>query len=103
MLHPDTRPDAHHPHAAREPRPLGVPAAELETGLLLRELQQLHRTRHETFLYGSEEALSRHTLRCGQLEAEYVRRFPYRHVAPGRTRSGARAREAAERIADHPA
>ncbi|MFI5530762.1 DUF6158 family protein [Kitasatospora sp. NPDC051853] len=103
MLHPDTRPDAHHPHAQQEPRPLGVPAAELETGVLLRELQQLHRTRHETFLYGSEEALSRHTLRSGQLEAEYVRRFPYRHVAPGRTRSGARAREAAERIADHPA
>lgn len=101
MLHPDTRPDAD--AALRESRPLGVPPGELETGLLLRELQHLHRTRHETFLYGSEEALNRHTLRSGQLEAEYVRRFPYRHVAPGRTRSGARARETAERIADHPA
>ncbi|GAA1142253.1 hypothetical protein F4556_005951 [Kitasatospora gansuensis] len=90
MLHSDTRAG-------------GIPAADLETDVLLHELEQLHRTRHETFLYGSEEALYRHTLRSGQLEAEYLRRFPYRHVAPGRTRTGARAREAATRIAEHPA
>ncbi|AUG76361.1 hypothetical protein CFP65_1464 [Kitasatospora sp. MMS16-BH015] len=83
-------------------RSAGIPPDALHNDVLLRELAQLHRTRHETFLYGSEEALRRHTLRTGQLEAEFVRRFPYRQVAATRTRSGARAREAATQIASHP-
>lgn len=75
----------------------GVPPDALHNDVLLRELAQLHRTRHETFLYGSEDALRRHTLRTGQLEAEFVRRFPLRQVSAGRTRSGSRARESAAR------
>ncbi len=75
----------------------GVPPDALHNDVLLRELSQLHRTRHETFLYGSDDALRRHTLRTGQLEAEFVRRFPLRQVSAGRTRSGSRSREAAAR------
>jgi hypothetical protein len=76
----------------------GVAASVLTTERLLHELEQLHRTRHETFLYGSDDALRRHTERTAELEAEYVRRFPVRLVTAGRTRSGARARETAARI-----
>ncbi|GAA2236255.1 MULTISPECIES: DUF6158 family protein [Kitasatospora] len=90
--------DPHTPHHRSE----GIPPLALETDVLLRELSQLHRTRHETFLYGSEEALQRHTLRTGQLEAEYLRRFPLRQVTAGRTRTGSRAREAAARAEAHP-
>ncbi|MER5636129.1 DUF6158 family protein [Kitasatospora sp. NPDC002227] len=84
-------------------RSTGIPPDALHNDVLLRELAQLHRTRHETFLYGSEEALRRHTLRTGQLEAEFVRRFPYRQVTAARTRAGARARETAAHIEATPA
>lgn len=83
-------------------RPEGVSPHALGNDTLLHELEQLHRTRHETFLYGSEEALKRHTLRMGQLEAEYLHRFPNRLVTAGRTRAGARAREAAARAESLP-
>ncbi|MEU8512388.1 DUF6158 family protein [Kitasatospora sp. NPDC048722] len=83
-------------------RPEGVSPHALGNDTLLHELEQLHRTRHETFLYGSEEALKRHTLRTGQLEAEYLHRFPNRLVTAGRTRAGARAREAAARVESLP-
>ncbi|MDH6142282.1 MULTISPECIES: DUF6158 family protein [Kitasatospora] len=76
----------------------GVAASALSTERLLHELEQLHRTRHETFLYGSDDALRRHTERTTELEAEYLRRFPVRMVTASRTRSGARARETAARI-----
>ncbi|GAA1990326.1 DUF6158 family protein [Kitasatospora viridis] len=76
----------------------GVAATELTAERLLHELEQLHRTRHETFLYGSDDALRRHTERSTELEAEYLRRYPTRLVTAGRTRSGARARETAARI-----
>lgn len=91
-MHPDIEQD----------RTEGVPPDALHNDVLLRELAQLHRTRHETFLYGSDDAVQRHTLRMGQLEAEFVRRFPDRHVAAGRTRSGARAREIAARVQSVP-
>ncbi|MET8700508.1 DUF6158 family protein [Kitasatospora sp. NPDC058032] len=87
MRHPDA------PHT----RPEGISPHALDNDTLVHELEQLHRTRHETFLYGSEEALKRHTLRTGQLEAEYLHRFPNRLVTAGRTRAGARARAAAVR------
>ncbi|MEV7777468.1 DUF6158 family protein [Kitasatospora sp. NPDC088351] len=92
MRHPDA------PH----PRPAGISAHALGNDTLLHELEQLHRTRHETFLYGSEEALNRHTLRTGELEAEFLRRFPNRQVTAARTRAGARAREAAARVESLP-
>ncbi|MFJ6213458.1 DUF6158 family protein [Streptomyces sp. NPDC092296] len=71
---------------------LGIDPAELDESLLMHELEQVHRTRHETLLHGSPEALDRHTSRTAELEEEYLRRHPERQVAAGRTRLGARAR-----------
>ncbi|MGW0363762.1 DUF6158 family protein [Streptomyces sp. NPDC002990] len=70
----------------------GPEARNLEEGRLLKELEAIHRTRHETLLYGSDDALTTHTRRMNELEHEYVRRHPQRATAPARTRSGARAR-----------
>ncbi|WP_406207492.1 DUF6158 family protein [Kitasatospora sp. NBC_01560] len=92
MRHPDA------PHT----RPEGISPHALGNDTLLHELEQLHRTRHETFLYGSEDALKRHTLRTGQLEAEYLHRFPNRQITAARTRAGARARQAAARVESLP-
>ena len=71
---------------------LGVPPVELTDKDLLRELTHLHQTRNEAFLHGSDDALAAHTRRSQELEAEYVRRNPARHVDPERLRSGARDR-----------
>ncbi|MFR9732046.1 DUF6158 family protein [Saccharopolyspora sp. MS10] len=68
----------------------GVPAGRLTEQDLLRELEQLHLTRNETFLHGSEDALREHTARSFELEQEYLRRNPDRQVDPRRTREGAR-------------
>ncbi|MFD3539014.1 DUF6158 family protein, partial [Streptomyces sp. NPDC058662] len=71
----------------------GGPAArKLEEGRLLKELEAIHRTRHETLLHGSDDALITHTKRMNELEHEYVTRHPQRAQTAGRTRSGARAR-----------
>lgn len=82
--------------AEHAPREAGPSASGLEEGRLMKELEAIHRTRHETLLHGSEEALVTHTQRMGELEREYVRRHPERAQTPGRTRSGARARTGAE-------
>jgi hypothetical protein len=80
-------------YAWQQPEPgEGVPAGELAGDDLLRELGALHRTRHETLRHGSPQALTRHTQRMIELEAEYLRRFPDREVDPQRLRSGARTR-----------
>jgi hypothetical protein len=70
----------------------GVPATELSEEDLLRELEHVHQTRHETFLHGSADALVHHTARTAQLEDEYLRRHPEREIDPQRLRSGARER-----------
>jgi uncharacterized protein DUF6158 len=70
----------------------GVPAGELSEEDLLRELAQVHETRHETFLHGSADALLHHTGRSAELEDEYLRRHPEREIDPERLRSGARER-----------
>ncbi len=70
----------------------GVAPEELDERHLIRALEAIHRTRHETLLYGSADALRTHTSRMAALEGEYLRRHPDRVPAPGRTRSGARAR-----------
>ncbi|GCD41640.1 DUF6158 family protein [Streptomyces paromomycinus] len=70
----------------------GVPPARLDEQQLLRELETIHRTRHDTLLHGSTDALATHNARMAELEGEYLRRHPRRWVASGRTRSGARAR-----------
>jgi hypothetical protein len=70
----------------------GIAPEDLTEDDLLRELASLHRTRHETFLHSSPQALWRHTERTAELEAEYVRRHPEREIQPARLRSGARER-----------
>ncbi|MFF1556084.1 DUF6158 family protein [Streptomyces sp. NPDC058279] len=72
----------------------GPSAQDLEERVLLRELEAIHRTRHETLLHGSDDALVTHTKRMNELEQEYLRRHPQRAQTPARTRSGARARTA---------
>ncbi|MFG3280981.1 DUF6158 family protein [Streptomyces sp. NPDC048111] len=73
-------------------REAGRSARDLADDHLLRELESVHRTRHETLLHGSDDALATHTRRMQELEDEYLRRHPERSQAAGRTRSGARAR-----------
>lgn len=70
----------------------GVPASELGEDDLMRELERLHDTRHGTFRHGSDDAVTTHTERTAELEAEYLRRHPEREVDPQRLRAGARAR-----------
>ncbi|MEU1630070.1 DUF6158 family protein [Streptomyces sp. NPDC020096] len=72
----------------------GVPPERLEERQLIKELEAIHRTRHETLLYGTSDALRTHSSRMAALEGEYLRRHPERHPAAGRTRAGARARAA---------
>ena len=71
---------------------MGVPPNELENDDLMRELWDIHRTRHDTLRHGSEDALMNHTERMAELEAEYLRRWPEREIDPQRLREGARAR-----------
>jgi uncharacterized protein DUF6158 len=70
--------------------PEGVPANELTEDDLTRELGNIHRTRHDTFLHAAESAVERHTQRMTELEAEYLTRHPDRPVDSRRTREGAR-------------
>ncbi|WP_234476345.1 DUF6158 family protein [Streptomyces sp. MBT65] len=71
----------------------GVDPARLDDAQLMKELATIHRTRHDTLLYGSNDALRAHNDRMARLEGEYLRRHPRRLVAPGRTRQGARERD----------
>ncbi|HEY9476183.1 MAG TPA: DUF6158 family protein [Mycobacteriales bacterium] len=77
--------------SAQEPRH-GPSGAELPESDLLRELEHLHATRHETFLHGSTTALVAHSERQHELEDEYLYRHPDRDIDPERLRSGARQR-----------
>lgn len=70
----------------------GVDPGVLDESALVRELAHLHATRHETFLHGSVDSLTEHSIRMGDLEREWVRRHPDRDVDAGRTRAGARSR-----------
>jgi hypothetical protein len=80
------------PAPVEAPGDEGIAAEGLTEEDLLRELASLHRTRHETFLHSSEQALLHHTERTAELEVEYLRRHPEREVDPDRLRSGARQR-----------
>lgn len=74
----------------------GVDPGRLDDQQLMRELETIHRTRHDTLLHGSNDALRAHNDRMAQLEGEYLRRNPRRFVSPGRTRDGARERSAGD-------
>ena len=69
----------------------GIAAQELSEDDLFRELEQLYTTRCQTLRHGSEQALSTHTNRIMELEADYLRRYPQREIDPDRTREGARS------------
>jgi hypothetical protein len=72
-------------------RPDGIPAAQLTDDDLIREVDHLHATRHETFLHGGQDAFETHTSRMLELEHEYLRRFPEALIpSPLRTRAGRR-------------
>ncbi|MEU8587684.1 DUF6158 family protein [Streptomyces sp. NPDC048664] len=71
----------------------GVEPGRLTEQQLMKELETIHRTRHDTLLYGSGDALRTHNDRMAQLEGEYLRRHPRRGVASSRTRDGARERD----------
>ena len=74
----------------------GVDPSRLDDQQLMKELETIHRTRHDTLLYGSNDALRTHNERMAQLEGEYLRRNPRRLVSAGRTREGARERQCGE-------
>ncbi|WP_424217231.1 DUF6158 family protein (plasmid) [Streptomyces sp. BI20] len=78
-----------------EPREGGA-ARELDDATLLKELETIHRTRHATFLHGSDRALETHSRRLRELEEEYLSRHPDRAPSGTRTRAGARSRTTAE-------
>jgi hypothetical protein len=66
---------------------LGLDPSALSTDDLLRELAQVHSTRHETFRHGPDDALAHHDRRTAELEREYLHRFPDREVDPERLRN----------------
>jgi hypothetical protein len=70
----------------------GILPDRLDDQQLMKELETIHRARHDTLLYGSNDALRAHNDRMAQLEGEYLRRNPRRPVAAGRTREGAQER-----------
>lgn len=71
---------------------MGIDPRELSDAQLVKELETIHRTRHDTLLHAPADALSAHNARMAELEGEYLRRNPQRPVASGRTRKGARER-----------
>ncbi|MGV9390937.1 DUF6158 family protein [Streptomyces olivaceus] len=79
-------------HDSRDGAATGVDPGRLDDQQLMKELETIHRTRHDTLLYGSNDALRVHNDRMARLEGEWLRRNPRRPVAPGRTREGARER-----------
>ncbi|MET9735889.1 DUF6158 family protein [Streptomyces sp. NPDC006458] len=79
-------------HDERGTTMTGVDPGRLDDQQLMKELETIHRTRHDTLLYGSNDALRVHNDRMAQLEGEYLRRNPRRSVIAGRTRDGARDR-----------
>lgn len=58
--------------------PDGIPGADLSDDDLDRELRHVHEKRHDIFVDGTAEQLRNLTRRTGELEDEYLRRFPDR-------------------------
>lgn len=63
---------------------IGIDPAGLADDDLFRELASLHRTRLATLRHGPEAALANHLRRTGELESEYLTRYPGREVDPAR-------------------
>lgn len=62
----------------------GISAGDLTDEDLARELASLHRTRLDALRHAPDPALAMHLTRTAELEAEYLRRHPYREVDLGR-------------------
>jgi hypothetical protein len=92
VLSPGGYPDRTDEHDERGTTMTGVDPGRLTDQQLMKELETIHRTRHDTLLYGSNDALRAHNDRMAQLEGEYLRRHPRRLTTAGRTRDGARGR-----------
>jgi hypothetical protein len=60
--------------------PLGVDARALRTPVLLHYIRHLHRTRQDALRHAPTRALVTHLARTGELEVEYLRRFPAREA-----------------------
>ncbi|WP_030378340.1 MULTISPECIES: DUF6158 family protein [unclassified Streptomyces] len=88
-------------HDERDTATTGVAPDRFSEDQLMKELETIHRTRHDTLLHGSDDALRAHNERMAQLEGEYLRRHPRRLVSAGRTREGARERGCADGAAPH--
>ncbi|MFF5213048.1 DUF6158 family protein [Streptosporangium sp. NPDC000396] len=71
---------------------MGINPEDLAEDDLLRELRHMHKTRTDTLMHGSDDALANHTARTRELEGEYLRRHPERDIDPERLREGARQR-----------
>lgn len=96
LVPPGGYPGRMNAHDERGTTMTGVEPKRLDDQQLMKELENIHRTRHDTLLYGSNGALRTHNERMAALEGEYLRRNPRRTVAAGRTREGARERTAAD-------
>ena len=59
---------------------LGVEPSSLSEADLLRQLGSLHRTRLRALRHASRRALVTHLARTGELEVEYLRRYPGREL-----------------------
>jgi hypothetical protein len=71
---------------------LGIAPRDLTDAALRRELRHMWRTREETIVSGSSQAIATHTRRMLELEDELIARFPEEtEPAPARTRRGSRA------------
>ncbi|MED7821978.1 DUF6158 family protein [Streptomyces chiangmaiensis] len=93
LLCPGGYPDRTEEHDERGITMTGVDPGRLTDQQLMKELETIHRTRHDTLLYGSNDALRAHNDRMAQLEGEYLLRHPRRVIAASRTRDGARERD----------
>ncbi|CAM5741581.1 hypothetical protein SALBM311S_08670 [Streptomyces alboniger] len=93
---PGGYPNRMNEHDERGPTMTGVEPSQLDDQQLMKELETIHRTRHDTLLYASNDALRAHNDRMAQLEGEFLRRNPNRPVAASRTREGARERGSGE-------
>ncbi len=68
--------------------PAPHPIDDLPDDGLLRELEQLYRTRLETLRRGADAALENSDRRIRELEGAYLRRRPGREVSARRVRPG---------------
>ncbi len=67
----------------------GIDPATLTVADLYRELESLYQSRLDALRHAADQAWQEHTERMGELESEYLRRFPDREIDPARLRSGA--------------